>query len=651
MFSLSLHIVKDYDARLLESKGQPWFDNTMDAIDDMLHYVPRLKHVKLSKPEEGDDSASKKNSETYLQNPLSVQEYVKRTDSFKVGEMSSLMNGLIAIEKKENKRRMKRKMSHSVHFSSRSTDEVTSVQEEEDEDEESDDDVDSDDDDDLLNEINEMLNDEGEQQSIHGDGGDGSGGESPNSEITLLYEDLHSRVIVKPKKRSPKLQNYLLSEEAKEAKVILDGIDKFYAYNFSSPQSYLKDFKEWEREKDSLYTNFLVYHKKVYKLKNEVMIERMLQYVEDNRVESLRMVILRAIFNGKTRLRLVKHRKDDAIFKIESKNLVESMPINIVFQSEYFVIPSVRYRDIRIQMPLDTLIVAAIYPNIPSTTIQYDSYLKDKGISLEAQMHYGTVRGISDMRLLMCAFVEETLVSVRLDHMKKGLPVLIQSEWEISLNEGLYAIFKPSPPAIEDINKIDDMHIILKGSLVRMSFRHKEKESHRKGLISFELVDNGASSTFTVNDILNINTTSNRLRGLHVLLFDNAPVALPTALQDFIEKTSDHFVESDNAIRMQKDVNTPFVNVYLAAIYSYYVNYLEVERDKTTRKLRVYGVNERVLYDENCQFDDWMSLCHSFKLSDECRMSVCSTFSLSHGVMRIKLHTIMTQSYYNSLVV
>lgn len=502
----------------------------------------------------------------------------------------------------------------------------------------------------LENVMNRLLDDDDEEVSVFDDDDD-------DDDDNDQPKKVQKQILQKSK---------LLLKESNEVQEIVKGYKAFYRYHFMSSdedeeslKTLKKNFNEWQIRKKRLYDKFLDYYKAIIEQMNQYSIEKLIKHVDhgDKSETNLKLLIMKSIFNGETQLRFIHGNLSDITFKIESNNLIETFnEENIRFNDAYFVIPSVRYQNVNIRLPrLDKFAeIRTIYPILASSYIHilFDSPLKDDGLSLDGQLHYGTIDEETDRNIVIHAYLQQSLVSKTLNQVGKRFFTLPKSPF-LNPNEGetghdFYAIFKSvdNPPLRRPENQNPTLYIALKESLIGMTFHLDTKY----GLLRFNMFKNTQPSTFTINEImksdsLSSSSSSSNKNGLHVFQFND--LQLPPMLKSFIERTRNVYEESAHAFRLLKryeeEEEGGYIKVYLASLYSYYVNYLEVERDKTKRIL--YGIKESVLY------DDWISHCHVLSTTEKkCIVMIYSTFSLSHGIIRIKVQTIMTQEYYDSLL-
>jgi hypothetical protein len=246
---------------------------------------------------------------------------------------------------------------------------------------------------------------------------------------------------------------------------------------------------------------------------------------------------------------------------------------------------------------------------------------------------------------------------------------------------------------------------------VKMVLRDDE-ESEKHGLLSFEMQNNNSVlTTFSTSEIMDmfnqvenidpssVNSFSSyltdedityRIMNMKYVVDEGSKrETFPSSLHNFIintkakggdtlenndsksvgilesNKVSDlmSFTSAKQQQQEQPEIKL-FWPIFITSLFSYFIHHLELERNKN--ESIKYNQHEDLIFDG--YVDDWLSNCHSFdvygdtkkssksgkkKRAEEqfiqCTLVVLSTFSMSRGILRLKIQTVMTHDHFKRL--
>jgi hypothetical protein len=386
-------------------------------------------------------------------------------------------------------------------------------------------------------------------------------------------------------------------------------------------------------------------------------------------------LLLRTVFNGLTRLNVVKINKTYITFTIESKTLCIPYATTAENENEnqkkeeYLAFPFRRYENVHIRLKWslltrDNFTFTGVYPIWHSQlNVKFESPLKDI-VSFNAMAHFGTIQPQRDNdTVFLCTFLSGGRVFDPTLFQKPTSLLIAERYKTTTIDNDEYQIegllSKSKDIVTTDKQPHDFIYILIppfltnrvneKQHLLKMIYNPKDERKH-KGRHFFTMeTQNSLYTTFSIGDIHEIMSNEENPvdemesvpqydKNMKVLSLPNT-TPLPDPLEIFIEQLMPDVYESKMARDMKQ--TRSFWEVYIMALYSYYVNYMEIERDKTQMK-RYGSVSGGGGKNFEGYVDDWLSTTHVINVASKGLVVVYSTFSLHQATLRLRFEAVLT---------
>jgi hypothetical protein len=485
--------------------------------------------------------------------------------------------------------------------------------------------------------------------------------------------------------------------------------DEMYQKRLKKKEAVNNDFTEWLLSRHDFYESFRKFFLRISFIKSVLAILRIsstlkifdikvdnVKITEDlviDHVQKLKKIIFKNIFNGLTKLKIIQGGTSDILLKIdEKKNLIVGKNDPGASIKEYVIFPYHRFEHVTLRISLDNanFFIFGIFPRIEKLIdIQYNSPLINQGISYQAQLHFGRTTQKKDLDSVIFAYLQKNIIASKFplsdhkefmtsdslitlkDYSKTNPSKYYQSLFSLSSEtdneKSLQSKFSLFNPDMHEFYLKLDLRMG-ENRLIKMNYKEDE-DTRQCGMLSFEMHnDNSFLTTFTTQQIMNmwtpkkekeeayfqsLNQSENISR--HVLDVKNARI--PKQLAYYIKRKNGRGREHKESMQANDLSKKFFWPRFIASLYSYFVNYGELERDKNN--VLKYDINENNIYEGS--IDDWLSACHTIEIHKESTekpppttvalLTIYSTFSMSRGILRLKIQSIiMTIDYFEELI-